>query len=264
MTASCSKKTDNSNQPPKPVDEEPFVSGNLKVMTYNIHHCNPPSKGVEIDLNAVVNLIIQQKPDIIALQEVDDHTSRSGAFNQAQEIARKMGMDYYFGKAINYGGGAYGVAILSRFPLSETKVDFLPSETGSNAEQRVLATAKVTLPDGKAIRFGSTHLDAQSSPVNRELQMTEINRIAANENLPFIIAGDFNAAPGSSVIQMLDDKFKRTCTQCDPTIPAANPTKAIDFIAFAPANGFTVASHRVIAESYPSDHLPVVATLQYK
>lgn len=262
MMASCSKKTDNPPQP-EPVVPGDFIPGNLRAMTYNIHHCNPPSKGNEIDLNAVANVIIQQNPDVVALQEVDDHTSRSGAFNQAEEIAKKLGMNYYFGKAINYGGGAYGVAILSKFPLSEMKVNPLPSEPGSDAEARVLATAKVTFPDGKVILFGSTHLDAQSSSVNRELQVREINRIASTESLPFIIAGDFNDSPGSTVIQLLDQKFKRTCNQCDPTIPATKPTKAIDFIAFAPADGFTVTSHRVIPESYPSDHLPVVATLKY-
>jgi endonuclease/exonuclease/phosphatase family metal-dependent hydrolase len=39
------------------------------------------------------------------------------------------------------------------------------------------------------------------------------------------------------------------------------PTKAIDFISFAPAGKFHVLNHQVIPERYASDHLPVVAEL---
>lgn len=260
MTTSCSDKKP-ASEPGKPVAGAPGEAG-IRVISYNIHHCNPPSKGNEIDLNAVANVLSQQSPDLVALQEVDVNTSRSGQFNQAQEIARKLGMHYFFGKAINYGGGEYGVAILSKYPISDTRVYPLPSEPGSTAEARVLATAKVTLPDGTVFVFGSTHLDAQASSVNRELQVKEINRRAALESLPFIIAGDFNAIPGSTPIELLDQQFKRTCQTCAPTIPAVNPTKAIDFIAFRPTQFFKVNSHKVISEPFPSDHLPVVAVLQ--
>jgi endonuclease/exonuclease/phosphatase family metal-dependent hydrolase len=41
------------------------------------------------------------------------------------------------------------------------------------------------------------------------------------------------------------------------------PTRAIDFIAFTKASGFTVVSQQVIPERYASDHLPVVATLRF-
>ncbi|MBF9255707.1 endonuclease/exonuclease/phosphatase family protein [Pontibacter sp. 172403-2] len=231
-------------------------------MSYNIHHCNPPAKSDFIDVNAIVNVINAEKPDLLALQEVDVNTDRSGAVNQAQEIANKLHMHYFFGKAIDYQGGAYGVAILSKYPLTEAVVHQLPVKAGTNGEPRVLATAKVTLPDGAVIRFGSTHLDAQSDPANRRLQVDELTEIAAGESLPFIIAGDFNATPDSEVINRLDTQFKRTCQICAPTIPATNPGRAIDFIAYRhPANKFSVASHRVINEQYASDHRPVVAVI---
>jgi endonuclease/exonuclease/phosphatase family metal-dependent hydrolase len=230
-------------------------------MAYNVHHCNPPSKPGVIDMDAIVRVIQAQAPDIVALQEIDVHTLRSGEANQAEEIAKKLGMDYYFGKAIDYEGGEYGVAILSRFPMSETEVHRLPSKAGSNGEPRVVATAKIMLPDGTAIRFGSTHLDAQKDPANRKMQMEELAKIAASEKLPFILAGDFNCTPDSEEIRLLDTFLTRTCKTCSPTIPVINPTKAIDFISFAPAGKFRVLSHLVIPERYASDHLPVVAEL---
>ncbi|MDB5261437.1 MAG: endonuclease/exonuclease/phosphatase [Adhaeribacter sp.] len=234
----------------------------VRVMAYNIHHANPPSRPDFIDIDAITNTIKAHRPDLVALQEVDVNTKRSGKFNQAEEIASKLGMHYYFGKAIDHGGGDYGVAILSKYPLTETKINRLPTQPGTNGEPRILVTAKIKLPNGAFVRFGSTHLDAQKASVNRQLQITEIGNIAAAEDLPFIIAGDFNATPDSEVITTLDKYFTRTCQQCAPTIPVINPNKTIDFIAFKhPAGKFSVASHQVINEKYASDHLPVVAVI---
>ncbi|WP_299758664.1 endonuclease/exonuclease/phosphatase family protein [uncultured Pontibacter sp.] len=263
LIASCDKSSGPTDPAPvdKPDDKEEIVAS-VKVMAYNIHHCNPPSKPNIIDVAAIVDVIRAEKPDLLALQEVDVDTERSGAVNQAQEIANQLQMRYFFAKAIDYRGGEYGVAILSKYPLSETTAHQLPTKAGSGGEPRVLATAKVELPDGRFIRFGSTHLDAQSDPTNRQLQIEKISDIASKETLPFIIAGDFNATPGSVEINALDAIFKRSCKVCAPTIPATNPTKAIDFIAYAhPATKLSTISHKVVNEPYASDHRPVVAEI---
>ncbi len=240
------------------VVQKPFI---IRVMTYNVHHCNPPSKPGIIDLSAIAQAIRAQNPDLVALQEIDVHTERSGAFNQAEELARLLNMQFFFGKAIDHGGGDYGVALLSKYPLTETTVHRLPTKAETKGEPRILATAKVFLPNGTAIRFGSTHLDAQRDSVNRQMQVSEISRISAGEKLPFIIAGDFNAPPQTAIIKDLDQHFTRTCQVCEPTIPVDNPSKAIDFIAFTPSKNFKVIKHQVIPERYASDHLPVVAEL---
>ncbi len=236
----------------------------LKVMTYNIHHANPPSKPGLIDIDAIVSVIRKEQPDLVALQEVDVNTGRSGRLNQAEEIARKLGMQFFFGKAIDHDGGEYGVAILSRHPISDPVVYRLPTDSASNGERRVLATAKITLQGGKVILFGNTHLDAEEDPLNREMQISEINRIALKEPLPFILAGDLNAAPGSEVIRMLDRQFVRTCNPCKPTFPITEPQIAIDFIAVNSETSFNIILHKVLTEQYASDHLPVVAILELK
>lgn len=237
---------------------------NLKVMAYNIHHANPPSKPHTIDIDAIIKTLQAQDPDIVALQEIDANTSRSGEGNQAEIIAERLGMNVFFGKAINYDGGEYGVAILSKYPISEQKVHSLPTARGTNGEPRVLATVKIALPNGLFIRFGSTHLDSQRTNTNRLLQMEEIANIASEENLPMIVAGDFNAPPNSKVINILDKYFTRTCASCEPTIPVQNPVKAIDFIAFKSKEIFSIKSHKVINEIYASDHLPILAVLKIK
>jgi endonuclease/exonuclease/phosphatase family metal-dependent hydrolase len=253
---------DSSSDPDKVKEapDESKVVASVKVMTYNIHHCNPPSRPGLIDVPAVVKVIRAANPDVVALQEVDVNTMRSGLIDQASAIAAELGMYHYFGKAIDYDGGAYGVAILSKYRLYNTVVYRLPMV--SAAENRVMAMASLKLPDSTAIRFVSTHLDAQGDPANRLSQIARIIDIAADETLPVIIGGDFNAVPGSEEINLLDTHFDRTCRLCPPTIPVTDPTRAIDFIAYRhPENRFDVSSHKVIDAVYASDHRPVSAVI---
>ena len=234
----------------------------LKVMSYNIHHANPPSKPGFIDLDAIAAVIRSENPDLVALQEVDVNIGRSERLNQAAEIARRLGMEFVFGKAIDYDGGEYGLAILSKYPISDPVIHKLPTDSASKGEPRILLTAKVSLPKSREIRFGSTHLDSGTDPLNRNMQINAINRIGQKETLTFILAGDLNADAGTEVIRILDQQFKRTCEPCQPTFPVVNPQKAIDFIAVKSGTQVRVISHKVLKEQYASDHLPVVTVLE--
>lgn len=234
----------------------------LKVMSYNVHHCNPPSKPGFIDVDAIVATIKKQDADIVALQEIDVNTGRSGKINEAEQIAQKAGYSgFHFARAIDYDGGQYGIAILSKYPITKVDLHKLPTDETTGGEHRVFTTATITLPGGKTFVMGCTHLDAQSSNVNRLMQIREIIRITGETPGPLIIAGDFNATEGSEVINILDQKFTRTCQQCPNTLPESHE-KAIDFIGFSPRENFKVLSHHVIPERYASDHLPVVSVLQ--
>ena len=203
---------------------------------------------------------------MVALQEVDVFTERSGkSIHQAEKLAEMTGMEAYFAKAIDYGGGEYGVAILSRLPMEAMQNIPLPTATGTGGEPRTLATAVITLPQGKKILFACTHLDAQRPDTNRLLQVNRIVEVLKKEKLPVVIAGDFNSVSGTPVINILDSYFTRTCTtNCGFTIPEINPTRTIDFIAYAPASAFGVRNHYVVDEKYASDHLPVASVLTIK
>lgn len=235
----------------------------IKVMTYNVHHCNPPGKPNAINVDAIAAVIKKEKADIVAVQEVDVNTIRSGKINQAEQLAAKAGYpSFYFAKAMDYDGGQYGVLILSKYSLSDTKTHLLPTGALQKGEPRVLATATVTLPGGKLYRFGCTHLEAYNK-ASRVLQAKEICRIAGETALPFIIAGDLNATEGSDVINILDNHFTRTCYNCPPTFWEDGETGAIDFIVFTPAKDvFNVLSHNVVQNKEASDHMPVTTALQ--
>jgi len=248
----------------KPISPARRDTNSVKLMSYNVHHCNPPSKQGMIDVDAVAAVIKKENPDIVALQEIDVNTGRSGKINQAALLATKAGYpSFFFARAIDFDGGQYGITILSRYPLSNTRIHRLPTDEKMGGEPRVLATATVTLPGNKVLTIGCTHLDAENDPASRLLQVGEINRIAGEITTPFVIAGDFNAGEGSSVINILDKQFTRTCQQCKPTFPDSD-ARAIDFIAYRPQEHFSVGEHRAIPETYASDHFPIVATLQLR
>jgi endonuclease/exonuclease/phosphatase family metal-dependent hydrolase len=256
LSFSCSSR--------KSVSDKGASKHSLIIMSYNVHHCNPPAKEGVIDVDAIAAVINSEKPDLVGLQEIDVNTIRSGkGKNQAEELASKTGMKYYFSKGIDYEGGEYGIAILSRFDLRDQKTYRLPTDPSTKGEPRVLQTVKVLLPSGKTIVFANTHMDAQKLPGNREMQIKEINSVASKEILPMIITGDFNAVANSTVVKTMDEVFTRTCADCPFSIPANRPNKCIDFIAFKTGNPFQVLEHHVVAESLASDHRPVVATLKY-
>lgn len=236
----------------------------IKVMSYNVHHCNPPDKKDVIDVDAIAAVIKAQNADVVAVQEVDVNTGRSGNINQAEMLAKKAGYpSFYFAKAMDFDGGQYGLLILSKYPLSETQTKMLPKADNKKDEPRVLALATLTLPNGKQLRFGSTHLEAYNKD-SRLQQIKAINQVAANTTIPFIVAGDFNDVAGKEVINILDQNFVRTCQNCPNTFDEEGESGAIDFIAFKKEFPFQIKSHQVLNTVKTSDHFPIVAILQWK
>jgi endonuclease/exonuclease/phosphatase family metal-dependent hydrolase len=236
------------------------VTKELRILCYNVHHCNPPSKEGFIDIDAVAKVINNAQPDLVALQEIDVHTERSGApVDQAKELGRLTGMYSFFAKTIDFQGGEYGIAILSKFPLITTQVLALPMEHNTGGEPRAVAAVVVEPVDGFKITFVSTHLDVKEE--NSALQIHAIVDYVQGMDAPVILAGDLNVEPDSYVVQELDKVFQRTCTECPFTIPEVKPTHTIDYISFTPKGAFDVVKHEVIKEPYASDHLPVFAVL---
>lgn len=257
ISLACSKSSSTPVDPEKVKDER----AEIKIMTYNVHHCNPPASPDLIDVAAIANVIKAESPDFVALQEIDVMTTRSGkGLDQAKELGRLTGMNYFFAKAIDLQGGEYGVAILSKLPMLETEKQLLPMKEGVSGEQRVIGWVTVQLKSGKKVIFASTHFDLQD---HRVVQAEKVTEIFKDKPYPVIIGGDFNETPGSTAINYLDRNFARTCKQnCFSTIPASFPTKAIDLLFYKSVNAFEVAKNYVVQEKLASDHLPLCAVLK--
>jgi len=234
----------------------------LKVLTYNIHHANPPSKPNLIDLPAIANVIKESGAELVALQEIDVNTIRSGkGINQAEELGRLTGMHSFFVKGIDFEGGDYGIAILSKFPFLKTDSLRLPMQEGVGGEPRVLAMITIEPTKGKKITFASTHLELKTE--NRILQSKYIVEKLSKLKTPVILCGDLNAKPGSEVIDNFDQYFTRSSIPNGFTIPEKTPNREIDFVMFRPEKTFKVTKHVVIEETYASDHRPVYVELAY-
>ncbi len=236
----------------------------IKVLTYNIHHCNPPSVAGLINLQAIAEVIKKSNADLVALQEVDVFTARSGkSVHQAKELGRITGMYYHFVKGIDYEGGEYGVAILSKFPFLKTDSLRLPMKEGAKGEPRVMATAIVEPFKGIRILFASTHLELKED--NRVLQASAICRELRKSKYPVILGGDFNAVPGSSTMDIFDADFTRSSLSGPSgfTIPVVNPNREIDFLMTRKKDRLTFSGHVVIQEQYASDHLPVLVNVSF-
>ncbi|MFT2010942.1 endonuclease/exonuclease/phosphatase family protein [Pontibacter sp. 13R65] len=237
-------------------------------MSYNIHIGNPPSKPAgEVDLIATAKAINGEKPDLVALQEVDVHTNRSGkSLHQAQELAKLTGMHYFFAKAIDRSGGDYGVALLSRFPILSSSVHSLPVEDGSGAELRAAGIIEIEFAKGQKMVFVATHLDHLTDQ-NRELQTRELMRVLGPlAQHPIVIGGDFNMNPKNKNWSLYEEEFTMGCGNiCPPTFPAGRPITTIDYILLnkVAASMFTVKDYYTVPERYASDHLPLVAVLEY-
>ena len=243
---------------------EPPLSSSKKLvtLTYNIHHGAPESSSI-VNLENIAAVIRKSGAELVALQEVDVNVPRSGNVNQAAELAKLLDMHYFFSKSIDYSGGEYGVAILSKYPLTNTRKELLPMPT--SGEQRSVAIASVNLPGDVSVEFASTHLDLNVP--NRTAQAERLNAISIALNKPFFVGGDYNAIPTSSEMMKLKEEFNLSCLNtCPFSFPVRNPNKAIDFVAFnkKAAVQFTLVAANAMAGEYASDHLPVVAVFNYK
>lgn len=228
-------------------------------MTYNIHHGNPPAQSGVIDLKAIADVISSQAPDLVALQELDVLTHRANGVDQVKKLAELTGMYAFFSKGIDFDGGEYGIAILSRFKINRTERFPLPAQEGLSGEARSLAIANVTLPNGQPLDFACTHLDLKQG--HRLLQVAAINKILGSRKGRVILAGDFNFEATNPAMAILAQHFSRSCMEnCAPTIPEVNPEKEIDFILLKKGSFMKVSAHQVLQNIIASDHLPVVVS----
>ncbi|WP_353128717.1 endonuclease/exonuclease/phosphatase family protein [Parapedobacter pyrenivorans] len=228
----------------------------LKVMTYNIHHANPPARPDFIDIPAIAKVINESGAELVALQELDINNERSGKeLDQAAELGRLTGMYHFFAKGIDFSGGEYGVAILSKYPIVSAKRYALPMVDGSGGEPRALAMITVKPSDGPEITFASTHLDLYEE--NRLLQASFIvDKLTNATSTPVIFCGDLNAEPGSAVMDIFQKAFKRAVHD-GPTYPQVNAKQRLDYILYHPIEAMKAENPKIIQETYASDHLPL-------
>jgi endonuclease/exonuclease/phosphatase family metal-dependent hydrolase len=232
----------------------------VRVLSYNIHH----GEGLDakIDLPRIAGVIKSVDPDLVALQEVDIRTQRSGGVDQLWELARLTGMQPVFGQTISHQGGLYGNAVLARRPLAGFANHALPGR-----EPRGVIDGLVAPPPGAtglaAFHFLATHLDLNET--DRLGAAARIEQVVNSwpEAAPAILAGDMNAVPESKPVAALSRVWIAAEGKAPLlTSPAAAPRRQIDYIFVHPANRWRVVEIRVLDEAVASDHRPLFAVVE--
>ena len=220
----------------------------LQIMSYNVRHC--AGMDMVVDYDRTANVIVQQQPDVVALQELDSMTGRSGHHDQLGELASRTGYHPVFGVAIEFNGGQYGVGILSReIPMSTKRIP-LPGE-----EPRLLLV--VELED---YVIACTHLDLDE--VQRLASVPLIVKEAQRWQKPFLLVGDWNDTPDSQLLKVMTQHFT-ILTGDEATYPADEPTECIDYVGVFNGRAEAIESH-VIDEPEASDHRPLVVWVRLR
>jgi len=231
----------------------------VRLATWNIHH----GEGLDrrVDLDHIAAELLAQAPDVVCLQEVDVGVARSERLDIPRELAQRLGMHAAFGKNIDYQGGDYGNAILSRWPIAwQHNLHYRMLRTG---EQRGLLTVGLDTERG-TLAVGCSHLDYRPDPSERLQNAVEVLAAVRDRQL-CAVAGDFNDRPGSAVHERLCAELRDCWEQlrdCDagPTFPADAPDRRIDWVLAAPARATATAGR--VPTTAASDHRPVVVDLE--
>lgn len=228
------------------------LAGNdVRIMSYNVRNCI----GIDnkLDFDRIASIINNASPDVVALQEIDSMTNRSGKRFVLQEIADRTDMKAFFSPAISFDGGKYGVGILSKEEPISIKCVPLPGRE----EERTFLMAEFA-----QYIFCCTHLSLTEA--DRMASLSVINELSKTSRKPFFIAGDFNALPQSDFINGLKERFNFVSNIRQHTFPSSGPNETIDYILSLKSADIKtcVLSSKVIDDSIASDHRPVMSVVR--
>ncbi len=232
----------------------------LRVMTYNIHVGVGMDK--KLDLERIAAVINQQQPDLVGLQEVDRGVKRTQGVDEIAELARLTKMEFAFAHNLDFQGGQYGVAILSRLTIQKTDHRmFLNRREG---ERRGLLRIEVS-SGGKRLSFATTHLDYQYED-GRLYEAGQLLDFLKVEKGPLVLVGDFNLDSNGDSYKLVAAYFRDAWLETQAqgkgySYPADRPAKRIDYI-FSRFDSGVRARKAWLVETQASDHLPVVADIE--
>ncbi len=167
--------------------------GRLRIVTWNIFARRSAST------DAVAAELEAMQADVIALQEVDVRTRRSGFVDEPAVLAAALGFQFAFAASIKWDEGDYGLAVLSRWPLTEVVRHRLQATAAR--ELRIVLEARFCVR-GKPLRLFNHHADG--GVISRTGGFAEFVRLLQNAGgEDVVVLGDFNDQPGSPAVGSL-------------------------------------------------------------
>ena len=237
----------------------------VRVVVYNMH-AGKDAAGVD-NLQRIVDFVRDARADVVLLQEVDQGTRRSGGVDQPAVLAQRGGFHVAFGSALDYDGGKYGVATLSRWPITFDTLYRLPVDppqerAGGSREPRGMLRADIASPFGSLIVF-NTHIDASRDDTWRRQEaaviVSTVTAARATRRLVFL-GGDMNSTPESAVQDMvrsagLRDAFAECGRGNGLTFPSDSAVKRIDYLYLS---AMARCARAEVVATRASDHRPLV------
>lgn len=179
---------------------------------------------------AIAKMVTDLDIDFVAVQEIDMLNDRCGYTNQLDSLKKYTGYEGYFCKTINFGGGEYGIGILSKKAAISTRFVNL---TGPESR-------KLFIAEYDDFVLASTHYTMTSGETNMRKYHYESAQITVKElskytDKPVVLGGDFNTESETDRAQALGEIMTIMDMVSDPTVPTypnVNPNLYIDYLFF--------------------------------
>lgn len=210
-----------------------------------------PSRGMRANLDRIAELISQY--DIVALQEADAGSLRTGQLNQVAYLAERAGFANWH-SAVNRELAPFArhcLGALSQLPMEVIRHHRLPGRIAGRGALELEVRPLHNAP----LRLIVAHLS-----LGRDCRTRQFSYLAelAADHPRTLVLGDFNCGPQELQGHPgLRDAQLRSL-HVAPTFPSWNPTRSIDHVLATP--GIEVRRAHVLAERL-SDHLPVVTEI---
>lgn len=245
---------------PDTIQDEPVVNSSdaptvkagqiLKIMSWNVQYMagknyifwydlndgsgpdeRPSSADMADSLSAVATIIMDEDPDIILLQEVDDGAKRTDYVDQLSDLLTCLPKAYCCHASAFYwkasfvphprimGSVGMKLSTISKYRINEARrhrLAALPKDpiTRQFYLKRAVLETRLPLTDGNQLVILNTHLESfdQGTSV-RQRQVDQILSLLtqlSREELSWVIGGDFNLVPSESAYRRLAESEKRS------------------------------------------------------
>jgi endonuclease/exonuclease/phosphatase family metal-dependent hydrolase len=237
----------------------------LRVLSYNIHKC---IGGVDrrYQPSRIVEVIRKLDVDVLMLQEVDHEVPRSNRDRQVELLGDELGLPHrtWFPNVDVRGGGQYGNAILSRYPLIESSnIDFtLKWKKRRSVLHGVLRVRHDDVD--RTVHVFNMHLGLARYERKRQLDMFLASHPFAglHHETPVVVGGDLNDVYGG-LGELLAPAGFRGIERRPRTFPAWGPVRSLDAIFVRGAVDFLGLSRcDTDLARRASDHRPLVAEVR--
>ena len=192
-------------RPTTPVQADAAGKTSLRVMTMNTQQSN--DEFAEKSFEAQLALIKKISPDILALQETDSTRISLNNNDYVRAFADRLGYYSYYGpKTVT---GTYGTAILSKYPLLNTRTSFMYSDK----DETGVAEAEVEVA-GVPFTIYDVHPDSSDAAMVA-FANTLLMRSAGQ---PFVISmGDYNLRDYEEAYQIINRTYTNAWTSVYPS-----------------------------------------------